>query len=185
MCISWSSEYGFLGRDLGNIRIFHLYGNWTSKTWRDRDWRKTRENAKWKTSNVHRSIHSSVHGSPIFLLHGVAQSKKGEGRFMKRRDKFSIPSQTIKTIILYYFISTFFFYNPLLNIVLLSSNPFQILIHLNLMLFSKYLINKTRCAFWFFLTTAKGRIVLVIWLIETFWTTWYCWSLLRHTCSEA
>ena len=65
-----------LGSDIGYLCLLHLHGYWTSKTWWNRNWRKTRTNAKWSIANVNWLVHPSVYRSSIFLLHGFAQSKK-------------------------------------------------------------------------------------------------------------
>ena len=69
-------EMLILGSDISNLRLFHLHRNWTSKIRWNRDWRKTRTNAKWSIANVDRFVHPRVYRSPIFLLHGVTKSKK-------------------------------------------------------------------------------------------------------------
>ena len=74
ICDHWWNV-NFTDRDVGDIRIFHLYCNRSSKTWWYRNQPENGENAKWAVANGHWYLYSSVHHPTIFLLHGSAQSK--------------------------------------------------------------------------------------------------------------
>ena len=74
-----------LGRDVDHIRIFHLHHNWSPKNWFL--WTRAEEGKNAKRKNAHgcRRLHSNIHDSIIFLLHGFAQSKKWQTRIIKDR----------------------------------------------------------------------------------------------------
>ena len=85
-----------LGSDFSDLRLFHLHRNWTSKIRWNRDWRKTRTNAKWSIANVNRFVHPRVYRSPIFLLHGFTKSKN-EDEVLNHENKTQIQIRTIKS----------------------------------------------------------------------------------------
>ena len=74
ICDHWWNV-NFTDRDVGDLRIFHLHCNRSSKAWWYRNQYENGENAKWEVANGHWYLYTSVHHPTIFLLHGSAQSK--------------------------------------------------------------------------------------------------------------
>ena len=97
-----------LGSDISDLRLFHLHRNWTSKIRWNRDWRKTRTNAKWSIANVNRFVHPRVYRSPIFLLHGFTKSKN-EDEVLNHENLTHIQNRTTKSwkhVFIFHFVFT-------------------------------------------------------------------------------
>ena len=80
----WMFGIGILDDYLHHVRIFRLHLNWSTENWPRRNRSKGWIHAKLKNADGHRYLHSYIHHSPVFLLHGFAQSKKCYNQTRKR-----------------------------------------------------------------------------------------------------